>query len=113
MTRVNPPRVKGYCPVGCDASLYLDEAAGQVVCGNPECPWPTAATAILTGVPPAGPGLPEGVEPYEPQPGTPRAVLVDVDGTYDVTAVFDDRAQVVQAWRAIGLTVFAVADGQF
>jgi predicted kinase len=32
---------------------------------------------------------------------------------YDVVAVFDDRAQVVEAWRALGLTVFAVADGNF
>lgn len=32
---------------------------------------------------------------------------------YDVVAVFDDRAQVVAAWRSIGLTVFAVAEGQF
>jgi hypothetical protein len=32
---------------------------------------------------------------------------------YDVLGVFDDRAQVVAAWRAIGLTVFAVAEGNF
>lgn len=32
---------------------------------------------------------------------------------YDVVAVFDDRAQVVDAWRALGLTVFAVAEGNF
>jgi predicted kinase len=30
-----------------------------------------------------------------------------------VVAVFDDRASVVAAWRAIGLTVFAVAEGNF
>ncbi|MFI1699080.1 MULTISPECIES: phosphatase domain-containing protein [Streptomyces] len=33
--------------------------------------------------------------------------------TYDVTCVLDDRSQVVQAWRAIGLTVLQVADGNF
>ena len=32
---------------------------------------------------------------------------------YDVTCVFDDREQVVAAWREIGLTVFAVAEGKF
>lgn len=32
---------------------------------------------------------------------------------YDVRAVFDDRAQVVAAWRSIGLPVFAVAEGNF
>lgn len=32
---------------------------------------------------------------------------------FDVAAVFDDRAQVVSAWRSIGLTVFQVAEGQF
>ena len=32
---------------------------------------------------------------------------------YQVVAVFDDRRQVVDAWRAIGLTVFQVAPGDF
>ncbi|HWB37111.1 MAG TPA: AAA family ATPase [Rugosimonospora sp.] len=32
---------------------------------------------------------------------------------YDVTAVFDDRQQVVDGWRALGLTVFQVAPGNF
>jgi predicted kinase len=32
---------------------------------------------------------------------------------YDVVAVFDDRRQVVDAWRALGLTVFQVAPGDF
>src|SRR5262249_27283634 len=32
---------------------------------------------------------------------------------YDVVAVFDDRASVVAMWRSLGLTVFAVADGDF
>lgn len=32
---------------------------------------------------------------------------------YDVRAVFDDRTQVVTMWRALGLTVFQVADGNF
>jgi hypothetical protein len=30
-----------------------------------------------------------------------------------ITAVFDDRNQVVRTWRALGLTVFQVADGNF
>lgn len=32
---------------------------------------------------------------------------------YNVRGVFDDRNQVVEMWRAIGLTVFQVADGNF
>jgi predicted kinase len=32
---------------------------------------------------------------------------------YNVIAVFDDRQQVVDAWRALGLTVFQVAEGDF
>lgn len=32
---------------------------------------------------------------------------------YCVKGVFDDRAQVVAMWRAMGLTVFQVADGDF
>ena len=32
---------------------------------------------------------------------------------FDVLAVFDDRQQVVDAWRALGLTVFQVAPGDF
>lgn len=30
-----------------------------------------------------------------------------------ITAVFDDRNQVVRMWRSLGLTVFQVADGSF
>lgn len=32
---------------------------------------------------------------------------------WHVTGVFDDRAQVVAMWRALGLTVFQVAEGNF
>lgn len=32
---------------------------------------------------------------------------------YNVIGVFDDRQQVVDMWRALGLTVFQVADGKF
>lgn len=32
---------------------------------------------------------------------------------YDVTCVLDDRQQVVDAWRAMGLTVLQVAEGNF
>lgn len=37
----------------------------------------------------------------------------NVRGKYNVAGVFDDRNQVVEMWRAIGLTVFQVADGNF
>lgn len=36
-----------------------------------------------------------------------------VRNKYNVRGVFDDRNQVVEMWRAIGLTVFQVADGNF
>lgn len=36
-----------------------------------------------------------------------------VRGKYNVAGVFDDRKQVVDMWRAIGLTVFQVAEGNF
>lgn len=36
-----------------------------------------------------------------------------VRGRYNIAGVFDDRNQVVEMWRAIGLTVFQVADGNF
>jgi len=36
-----------------------------------------------------------------------------VRGNYNIRGVFDDRNQVVEMWRAIGLTVFQVADGNF
>jgi hypothetical protein len=32
---------------------------------------------------------------------------------YNVQCVFDDRNQVVEMWRKLGLTVFQVADGRF
>ncbi|GGH93892.1 AAA family ATPase [Arthrobacter liuii] len=38
---------------------------------------------------------------------------IHIRGRYNVAGVFDDRNQVVQMWRAIGLTVFQVADGNF
>lgn len=37
----------------------------------------------------------------------------NVRDEYNVNGVFDDRNQVVEMWRAIGLTVFQVADGNF
>lgn len=36
-----------------------------------------------------------------------------IRGQYNVAGVFDDRKQVVDMWRAIGLTVFQVAEGNF
>jgi hypothetical protein len=37
----------------------------------------------------------------------------EIRSRYHVVGVFDDRAQVVRMWRALGLTVFQVADGNF
>lgn len=37
----------------------------------------------------------------------------EIRNRWDVVAVFDDRRQVVEAWRALGLTVFQVAEGNF
>jgi predicted kinase len=44
-----------------------------------------------------------------------KAELFDahVRGLYDVTAVLDDRRQVVDMWRSMGLTVLQVAEGEF
>jgi len=44
-----------------------------------------------------------------------KAELFDrhIRSEWDVTCVFDDRDQVVQMWRSLGLTVFQVADGAF
>jgi predicted kinase len=44
-----------------------------------------------------------------------KAELFDrhVRDVYDVTCVLDDRQQVVDAWRAMGLTVLQVAEGAF
>jgi predicted ABC-type ATPase len=37
----------------------------------------------------------------------------EIRDRYNVVGVFDDRAQVVRMWRALGLTVFQVAEGEF
>ncbi|KAB1940787.1 AAA family ATPase [Micromonospora sp. ALFpr18c] len=37
----------------------------------------------------------------------------EIRDRYRVVGVFDDRVQVVQMWRSLGLTVFQVADGDF
>ncbi|MFC5926527.1 AAA family ATPase [Micromonospora vulcania] len=37
----------------------------------------------------------------------------EIRDRYRVVGVFDDRVQVVQMWRSLGLTVFQVADGNF
>jgi predicted kinase len=44
-----------------------------------------------------------------------KAELFDrhIRDAYRVVCVFDDRRQVVQAWRSLGLTVFQVAPGEF
>lgn len=44
-----------------------------------------------------------------------KAELFDehVRDNYDVTCVLDDRSQVVDMWRAMGLTVLQVAEGNF
>lgn len=36
-----------------------------------------------------------------------------IENKYNVAVVFDDRNQVVDMWRSLGLTVFQVADGDF
>lgn len=44
-----------------------------------------------------------------------KAELFDkhIRHVYNISAVFDDRNQVVEMWRALGLTVFQVAEGDF
>lgn len=36
-----------------------------------------------------------------------------IRGKYNVLFVLDDRSRVVREWRAMGLTVFQVAEGNF
>lgn len=38
---------------------------------------------------------------------------LEIRDRWRITAVFDDRNQVVRMWRALGLTVFQVAEGNF
>lgn len=43
-----------------------------------------------------------------------RAIYeTEIKGKYKVFLVLDDRQQVVNMWRALGLTVFQVAEGNF
>ena len=37
----------------------------------------------------------------------------NIKGKYNVSLVLDDRNQVVEMWRDLGLTCFQVADGNF
>lgn len=37
----------------------------------------------------------------------------EIRDRWRVIGVFDDRQQVVRMWRALGLTVFQVAEGDF
>lgn len=37
----------------------------------------------------------------------------DIEGKFNVIAIWDDRNKVVEMWRSLGLTVFQVADGNF
>lgn len=39
--------------------------------------------------------------------------LNDIEPLYDIFVVFDDRNQVVEMWRSIGLKCFQVAEGNF
>lgn len=45
---LNPPyvRVAGFCPMGCGESLSV-ALGGHIVCGNPECSYPSAVHDIL------------------------------------------------------------------
>ncbi len=37
----------------------------------------------------------------------------EIRGKYNIKFILDDRKQIVDAWRSLGLTVFQVADGNF
>lgn len=39
--------IRGFCPMGCGQSLYLDEGFMRVVCMSLECPRDTAVDEIL------------------------------------------------------------------
>jgi pimeloyl-ACP methyl ester carboxylesterase len=42
-----------------------------------------------------------------------QVVEAEIRDRWRVVGVFDDRQQVVRMWRALGLTVFQVAEGDF
>ena len=57
--------------------------------------------------------LPDGVK--DPKDSIVKAEIyeAEIKGKYNVILVLDDRNQVVEFWRSLGLTVFQVADGDF
>jgi predicted kinase len=59
------------------------------------------------------PDLPDGVQ--QPKDSVVKLALFDehVRDHYDVQLVLDDRDQVVEMWRSLGLTCLQVADGAF
>jgi predicted kinase len=59
------------------------------------------------------PSLPDGVN--QPKDSIVKLALFDehIRDNYEVVAVFDDRDQVVEMWRSIGLTCLQVAPGPF
>lgn len=42
-----------------------------------------------------------------------KRIFDDIKTRYNILGVFDDRNQVVEMWRSLGLTCFQVADGNF
>lgn len=42
-----------------------------------------------------------------------RRIYDDIKNRYNILGVFDDRNQVVEMWRSLGLTCFQVAEGNF
>lgn len=43
------PKVQGYCPMGCGATLFLGEG-GHITCSWLECPRPHAADELLAAL---------------------------------------------------------------
>jgi hypothetical protein len=51
---------------------------------------------------------------YRPDEELKREIYArDIEPGYEVLGVFDDRGKVVRMWRELGLTCFAVAEGNF
>lgn len=42
-----------------------------------------------------------------------KRIYDDIKTRYNILGVFDDRNQVVEMWRSLGLTCFQVAEGNF
>ena len=116
------PLKSGPCNSTVQTGCFSD---GGIINKIPENRLSANGMALLRALPVPIPGFtgPGGANWFADRPNTQdqrkdSVVKVEIFDreirhAYRVIGVFDDRAQVVRAWRALGLTVFQVADGNF